>query len=68
MPDVRQRACIPRPLGIADLPEGFSEEIVATGLTGAVAMAAAPDGQIFVCEQTGARASSRTASCWKSHL
>jgi glucose/arabinose dehydrogenase len=44
----------PRPLGSADLPEGFSEEIVATGVTGAVAMAVAPDGRIFVCEQTGA--------------
>ena len=44
----------PRPLGSAELPEGFSEEIVATGLTGAVAMAASPDGRVFVCEQTGA--------------
>ncbi len=44
----------PKPPGIADLPEGFSEEVVATGLTGATAMAVAPDGRVFVCEQTGA--------------
>jgi uncharacterized repeat protein (TIGR03806 family) len=44
----------PRPTGIAELPEGFSEKIVAEGLTGATAMAVAPDGRVFVCEQTGA--------------
>ena len=44
----------PRPLGVADLPEGFSEEVIATGVTGATAMAVAPDGRVFVCEQTGA--------------
>jgi glucose/arabinose dehydrogenase len=40
--------------GIAELPEGFSEKIIATQITGATAMAIAPDGRIFVCEQTGA--------------
>ena len=40
--------------GAADLPEGFAEEVVATGITGATAMAVAPDGRVFVCEQTGA--------------
>ncbi len=44
----------PRPLGATDLPEGFSEEVIATGITGATAMAVAPDGRVFVCEQTGA--------------
>jgi uncharacterized repeat protein (TIGR03806 family) len=36
-----------------DLPPGFTDTVVATGLTGATAMAAAPDGRLFVCEQTG---------------
>src|SRR5262245_22078845 len=35
------------------LPAGFSETIVATGLTQPSAMAEAPDGRIFVCEQGG---------------
>lgn len=34
-------------------PEGFTATRVARGLTGAVAMAVAPDGRVFVCEQTG---------------
>lgn len=32
----------------------FKSEIVATGLTGATALEVAPDGRIFICEQTGA--------------
>ena len=36
-----------------ELPEGFSDTVVATGLTGATAMAVAPDGRVFICEQTG---------------
>src|SRR5262245_25450074 len=44
----------PRPVDLADLPDGFAEKIVATGLTGATALAVAPDGRVFVCEQTGA--------------
>src|ERR1700722_14668752 len=39
---------------VADLPPGFAEEEIARGLTGAVAMDVAPDGRVFVCEQTGA--------------
>jgi putative heme-binding domain-containing protein len=35
------------------LPPGFSSDRVATGITGATAMAVAPDGRIFICEQTG---------------
>jgi uncharacterized repeat protein (TIGR03806 family) len=42
----------PPPDGV-DLPEGFSDTVIATGLTGATAMEIAPDGRIFVCEQTG---------------
>ncbi len=36
------------------LPAGFRAEVVAGGLTGATALEAAPDGRLFVCEQTGA--------------
>ncbi len=37
----------------ATVPAGFTDAIVATGLTNPTAMALAPDGRIFVCEQTG---------------
>jgi uncharacterized repeat protein (TIGR03806 family) len=40
-------------LPAATLPPGFVEERVAQGFTGATAMDIAPDGRIFVCEQTG---------------
>jgi uncharacterized repeat protein (TIGR03806 family) len=40
--------------GSLELPAGFSAEVVASGITGATAMAVAPDGRILVCEQTGA--------------
>jgi uncharacterized repeat protein (TIGR03806 family) len=36
-----------------ELPTGFSWTEVASGFTGATAMAVAPDGRVFVCEQTG---------------
>jgi putative heme-binding domain-containing protein len=39
--------------GTLTLPAGFRAEVVAAGLTGATAFEAAPDGRIFVCEQTG---------------
>ncbi len=35
------------------LVSGFSDAIVATGLSNATAMAIAPDGRIFVCQQSG---------------
>jgi glucose/arabinose dehydrogenase len=38
----------------AKLPDGFTETQIAKGLTGATAMAVAPDGRVFICEQTGA--------------
>jgi glucose/arabinose dehydrogenase len=38
---------------LCDLPTGFAQQIVATGFTGATAMALLPDGRILVCEQTG---------------
>jgi glucose/arabinose dehydrogenase len=37
----------------ATVPAGFAETIVATGLRQPTAMAFAPDGRLFVCEQTG---------------
>ena len=37
----------------ANLPSGFSETQIATGLFNPTAMALAPDGRIFVCEQSG---------------
>ncbi|HEY8505947.1 MAG TPA: PQQ-dependent sugar dehydrogenase, partial [Gemmataceae bacterium] len=39
---------------VFDLPDGFAQQVVAAGLTGATGMAVAPDGRVFVCEQTGA--------------
>ncbi len=42
------------PLHADALPEGFSQSAVVSGLTGATAMEVAPDGRVFVCEQTGA--------------
>jgi glucose/arabinose dehydrogenase len=37
----------------ATLPAGFTETIIATGLINPTAMAFAPDGRLFVCEQEG---------------
>src|SRR5205085_2361435 len=37
----------------ASLPEGFTERRVAEDLTGATAIAFAPDGRLFVCQQDG---------------
>ena len=39
--------------GAATLPAGFSETQLASGLASPTAMAIAPDGRIFVCEQSG---------------
>ena len=38
----------------ATVPPGFTDSLVASGLTNPTAMAFAPDGRIFVCEQGGA--------------
>ena len=43
-----------RSAGPITLPQGFTWARVATGITGATAMVVAPDGRVFVCEQTGA--------------
>src|SRR5215216_4321486 len=37
----------------ATVPTGFTDSLVASGLTDPTAMALAPDGRIFVCEQRG---------------
>jgi glucose/arabinose dehydrogenase len=37
----------------AIVPAGFTDSLVASGLTNPTAMALAPDGRIFVCEQGG---------------
>jgi uncharacterized repeat protein (TIGR03806 family) len=36
-----------------ELPPGFADTVIATGITGATGLAVAPDGRLFVCEQTG---------------
>ncbi|HEY2251227.1 MAG TPA: PQQ-dependent sugar dehydrogenase [Planctomycetaceae bacterium] len=40
--------------GVVTLPEGFVAEPIAGSLTGCTAFDVAPDGRVFVCEQTGA--------------
>src|ERR1051325_11683867 len=37
----------------ATVPTGFTDSLVANGLTNPTAMALAPDGRVFVCEQGG---------------
>ena len=41
------------PARAATLPTGFTETLVTSGLTNPTAMAFAPDGRLFVCEQGG---------------
>src|SRR5688500_15166848 len=38
----------------ATVPSGFTDTLVAAGLSNPTAMALAPDGRIFVCQQGGA--------------
>lgn len=45
--------CLPIAVKPATLPAGFTETII-TGLSSPTAMAFAPDGRLFVCQQTGA--------------
>ncbi len=37
----------------ATLPSGFSESVIASGISSATAMEFAPDGRLFVCQQSG---------------
>src|SRR5690242_11798268 len=41
------------PPSVVELPDGFAWQVIADGITGATSMAVAPDGRVFVCEQTG---------------
>jgi glucose/arabinose dehydrogenase len=41
------------PLAAASLPTGFSETLVASGMSSPTAFAFAPDGRLFVCQQNG---------------
>ena len=41
------------PVAAATLPTGFTETLVASGLSAPTAMAFAPDGRLFVCQQGG---------------
>jgi glucose/arabinose dehydrogenase len=43
----------PPPAAAATLPTGFTETRVASGLSNPTAMAFAPDGRLFVCQQGG---------------
>lgn len=43
----------PAPLRAATLPSGFVESLVSGGLSAPTAMAFAPDGRLFVCQQSG---------------
>lgn len=43
---------LPR-LGAATLPAGFAESLVASGISKGTAMAFAPDGRLFICQQSG---------------
>src|SRR5688572_7859178 len=43
----------PRPAGAVECLPGIVDEVVVEGLSGATAMAAAPDGRVFICEQEG---------------
>src|SRR6266436_5112215 len=40
-------------INAATLPAGFTETLVASGLSNPTAMAFAPDGRLFVCQQAG---------------
>lgn len=40
-------------LAAATVPSGFNDTVVTTGLSNPTAMAFAPDGRLFVCEQNG---------------
>jgi putative heme-binding domain-containing protein len=40
-------------VGPISVPQGFSSHTVASGIAGATGLAVAPDGRVFICEQTG---------------
>ena len=57
-----------QPLRAATPPTAFIEKPVATGLINPTAMAFAPDGRLFVCQQAGPCGSSKTTCCWRRRL
>lgn len=46
-------ALLGAPVHAATLPSGFTEALVASGISNPTAMQFAPDGRLFVCEQGG---------------
>jgi glucose/arabinose dehydrogenase len=46
-------AALPEPIAAATVPPGFTETTIASGLANPTAMAVAPDGRIFICQQGG---------------
>jgi glucose/arabinose dehydrogenase len=46
--------CVASPARAATVPAGFTDTLVAGDLSNATAMAVAPDGRVFVCQQGGA--------------
>jgi glucose/arabinose dehydrogenase len=57
MPDLPRRVLLLMaaaiPLAAASLPAGFSETLIASGISSPTAFAFAPDGRLFVCQQNG---------------
>ena len=45
--------CFPTTAAAVNLPSGFIDRRIASDVTGATAMAFAPDGRLFVCQQSG---------------
>src|SRR5689334_10670280 len=50
---VTQLAIASIPARAANVPAGFTETLIATGISSPTAMQFAPDGRLFVCEQQG---------------
>src|SRR5262245_65996685 len=46
-------AALPEPIAAATVPSEFTETTIASGLANPTAMAFAPDGRIFICQQGG---------------
>ena len=55
-------------LQAANLKTGFTEALVASGLNSPTAMAFAPDGRVFICQQGGNCGLLRTGRCWELRL
>ncbi len=53
------------PASAATLPTNFSETLLAGGLSNPTAMAFAPDGRLFVCQQGGQLRVIKNGVCWR---